>query len=107
MPGRKAELAQLLAQLADVALDDVLLDLVVEDTVDRVEDLGLGDAAAPVACQIFQDAALAARQRQRQPLGQRRDSRYTRALSASGNNWKSWKVLIVVPSFIVLTPFRK
>ncbi len=33
-------LAQLLAQLADVAFDDVLLDLVVEDAVDRVEDLG-------------------------------------------------------------------
>jgi hypothetical protein len=54
--------AQLLAQLADVALDDVLLDLFVEDAVDRVEDLGLGDAAAALVRQIFEDAALAAGQ---------------------------------------------
>src|SRR5262249_41135363 len=57
--------AQLLAQLADVALDHVLLDLVVEDAVDRVENLGLGDAAAGIGRQIFEDAALSARQRQR------------------------------------------
>ena len=37
-----------LRSLRDVALDHVLLDLVVEDAVDRVEDLGLGDAAAAV-----------------------------------------------------------
>src|SRR5690606_21272678 len=55
-------LAQLLAQLGDVAFDDVLFDVLVEDAVDRVEDLGLGEPAAAVGDQIFQDAALAARQ---------------------------------------------
>src|SRR5690606_24033908 len=55
-------LAQLLAQFADVAFDHVLLDVLVEDAVDRVEDLGLGKPAAAVGDQVFEDAALAARQ---------------------------------------------
>src|SRR6218665_1538396 len=57
-------LAQLLAQLADVAFHDVFLDVFVEDAVDRVEDLRLGEPAAAVCDQVFQDAALTARQRE-------------------------------------------
>ena len=57
-------LAQLLTQLGDVALDDVLFDVLVEDAVDGIEDLLLGDPAAAVCDQVFQDAALTARQRE-------------------------------------------
>src|SRR5262249_39783136 len=56
-------LAQLLAQLADMALDHRLVDLGVEQAVDLVEDLGLGDPAAAAANEELEDAALAARQR--------------------------------------------
>ena len=37
---------QLLAQLADMALDHVLVDILVEQPVDRAENLRLGDAPA-------------------------------------------------------------
>src|SRR5690606_24827448 len=57
--------AQLLAQLADVALDHVLLGLVVEDAVARVEDLRRRHAAPGIAREEFQDAPCAPRQRQR------------------------------------------
>src|SRR5262249_53769229 len=39
-----------------------LLDVLVEDPIDRAEDLGLADEAATAADEILQDAALAARQ---------------------------------------------
>src|SRR6218665_1392486 len=52
-------LAQLLAQLADVAFDDILFDVFIEDAVNRVEDLGLGNAAAAVGDQILENATLA------------------------------------------------
>src|SRR5712671_4042431 len=55
---------QPLAQLADVALDDVLVDIVAEQSVDVVEDLSLGDPAVLVVDEISQDEALAWRQRQ-------------------------------------------
>src|SRR5690606_993155 len=55
---------KLFAQLADVAFHDVLLDVFVEDAIDRAEYLGLGHATAGVACKILQDAALPAWQRQ-------------------------------------------
>ncbi|EGE59970.1 hypothetical protein RHECNPAF_1760058 [Rhizobium etli CNPAF512] len=57
-------LAQLFAQLRDVAFDDVLFDLFVEDAVDGVEDLGLGHPATAIGDQIFEDAALAPGQRE-------------------------------------------
>src|SRR5690606_27928407 len=56
-------LTQLLAQLADVAFDDIFFDFAVEDAVDRAENLRLVETAAAIGNQIFQDAALAARQR--------------------------------------------
>ncbi len=40
---------EFLAQLADVALDDVLVDVFVEEPVDGVEDLRLADAPAATA----------------------------------------------------------
>ena len=49
---------ELLAQLADVALDDILIDVLVEETVDRVEDLGLADASAAATQQKLEDAPL-------------------------------------------------
>src|SRR5690606_15206518 len=61
--GIEAELlAQLLAQLADVTFHHILLNLFVEDAIDRIEDLGLGNAAAAVSDQVFENTALAARQ---------------------------------------------
>src|SRR5690606_38849763 len=61
--GIEAELlAQLLAQLADVAFHYILLDLFVEDAVDRIEDLGFGNAASTVGDEVFENATFAARQ---------------------------------------------
>src|SRR5690606_8171285 len=57
--------AKLLAQLADVAFNDVLLDLLIEDSVNGVEDLGLGHPARRVARQIFEDTPFAPRQGER------------------------------------------
>ncbi len=48
-----------------MALDDVLVDVLVEKTVDGVEDLRLADAPAATAQQEFEDAPLAARKRKR------------------------------------------
>lgn len=45
-----------------MAFDDVFLDVLVEDPVDRVEDLRLGYTAATVCDQVFQNAAFATRQ---------------------------------------------
>src|SRR3954462_2538288 len=59
-----AELAaQFLAQLAHMALDDVLFDVLVEEAVDCVEYLRLGDALAAVDDEMFEDAPFAPRQR--------------------------------------------
>src|SRR5260370_21582958 len=52
---------ELLAQLADVALDHVLVDVLVEEAVHRIEDLRLGQAPAAAAQQIFENAPLTAR----------------------------------------------
>src|SRR5437870_6674094 len=57
-------MAQPFAQLADVALDDILVDVLAEETVDVVEDLRLGHPAALVVDEILENAPLAARQRQ-------------------------------------------
>src|SRR5579862_8452596 len=56
---------QFLAQFADMALDDVLIDVLVEEPVDGVEDLRLADAAAATAQQKLEDPPLAARERKR------------------------------------------
>ena len=55
---------QLLAQLADMAFDHVLVDVFVEEPVDGVEDLGFADAPATAAQKELEDASLAARQRE-------------------------------------------
>ncbi len=52
-------LAQFLAQLGNVAFNNVLFHILVEDAVDGVEDLLLGDPAAAVGNKIFKDPALA------------------------------------------------
>src|SRR6185295_7739044 len=57
-------MAQPLAQLADVALDDVLVDVLAEETIDVVEDLRLGHPAALVVDEILENAPLAAGQGQ-------------------------------------------
>ena len=44
---------EFLAQFADVALDDVLVDILVEEPVDRVEDLRLAHAPSAAAQQKF------------------------------------------------------
>ena len=54
--------AELLAQFADVALDHALVEGRLEDAVDRVEDLRLGDPLAVVADHIFENAQFAAGQ---------------------------------------------
>ena len=56
---------QLLAQFADVALDNALFHVVVEQAVDRVEDLRLADATTSVDDEMFEDAAFATRQHER------------------------------------------
>src|SRR5206468_1904990 len=59
-----AELAaQFFAQLAHMALDYILFDLLVENAVDRIENLRLGDALATVDDKMFENAPLAPRQR--------------------------------------------
>ena len=55
---------QPLAQFADVTLDDILVDVLTEEAVDGIEDLGLRHPAARVVHEILEDAALTARQRQ-------------------------------------------
>ncbi len=57
-------LLQFLAQLADVALDHVLVDVFVEKSVNGVEDLRLADAPAAAAEQKFEYAPLPARKRE-------------------------------------------
>ena len=54
---------ELLAQFADVALNDVLVDVLVEEPIDGIEDLRLADPPAATAQQKFEDSALPARQR--------------------------------------------
>ena len=56
-------MAQFLAQFADMAFDHILFDLVVEQSINGVEYLGLGDALSLMRHQIFEDATFAARQR--------------------------------------------
>src|SRR6185437_3259302 len=56
---------QFLAQLADVAFDHVLVDVLVEEPVDGVEDLRLADAPAAAAQQKFEDPPLPPRERKR------------------------------------------
>src|ERR1700730_11829761 len=60
--------AQFLAQLADMAFNHVLFDILVENSVDGIEDLGLAHAPAAMIDQIFKDSALAPWQRQRNSL---------------------------------------
>ena len=55
-------LTQLLAQFADVAFDHVLFDLVVENAIDGVENLGFGDTAPIVGGEELEDTAFATRQ---------------------------------------------
>src|SRR5581483_11501790 len=55
---------QTLAQLADVAFDDILINVLVEEPIHRVEDLGFGHAPAGVRDEIFEDATLPPRQGQ-------------------------------------------
>src|SRR3984885_1070533 len=54
---------EFLAQFADVALDDVLVNILVEEPVDRVEDLRLADAPTATAQQKLQNPPLPARER--------------------------------------------
>src|ERR1700733_12350867 len=56
---------ELFAQFADVALDDVFIDIFVEESVDGVEDLRLADAPSAAAQQKFQDPSLPAGKRKR------------------------------------------
>jgi hypothetical protein len=58
---------QLPAQLADMALDDVFIDVFIENAVDRVENLRLGKTPAAVSSQTFENAPLSSGQRQRRP----------------------------------------
>ncbi len=51
---------ELFAQFADVTLDDVLVDVLVEKPIDGIEDLGLADAPAATAQQKFEDAPFSA-----------------------------------------------
>src|SRR5262249_47679822 len=61
--GIEAEaIAKLLAQLADMALDHALVERRLEDAVDCVEYLRLGDPLAVIADHVFEDAQFAARQ---------------------------------------------
>src|ERR1700736_6729356 len=60
--------AQFLTQLADMAFNDVLFDIFVENSIDGIEDLGLADAPAAMIDQIFKDSALAPWQWQRNSL---------------------------------------
>src|ERR1700692_3144376 len=54
---------EFLAQFAHVALDDVLVDILVEQPVDGVEDLRLADAPTATAQQKLEDPPLPARKR--------------------------------------------
>src|SRR5260370_36166115 len=56
---------EFLAQLADMALDHILVDVLIEETIDRIEDLRFTQAPAAAAQQIFKNALLAARKRKR------------------------------------------
>ena len=56
---------ELLAQLADVALDHVLVDILVEQPIDGVEDLRLANAPTATAQQELEDPPLPARKRKR------------------------------------------
>src|SRR5215213_5313831 len=61
-------LTQLLAQLADVALDDAVLDVIAVDPIDRIKDLFLGEAVALLANQVLEDVPLASRKSQRKAI---------------------------------------
>src|SRR5690606_6883252 len=58
-------MAQTLAQLADVALDHVFIDVLAEEAIDGIEDLRLVQAATEVADKIFKNAPLPAGELQR------------------------------------------
>ena len=45
--------SQTLAQLADVALDDIFVDVLAEQPVDEIEDLRFRDPPSPIAHEIF------------------------------------------------------
>jgi hypothetical protein len=51
-----------------MAFNHVLFDILVENSIDGVEDLGLANAPAAMIDQIFKDSALAPRQWQRNSL---------------------------------------
>jgi hypothetical protein len=51
-----------------MAFNHVLFDILVENSIDGIEDLGLADAPAAIIDQIFKDSALAPRQWQRNSL---------------------------------------
>jgi len=53
---------ELFPQLADMAFDHVLIDVLVKQSIDGVEDLGLADTATAATKKEFKDASLAARQ---------------------------------------------
>ena len=55
-------LTKLLAELADVALDDVLFHVLVENPIDRIEDLGLRHTATAIGDEELEDAPFATRQ---------------------------------------------
>ena len=60
--------AQLLPKLADVRLDNLLRNVIVKNTVDGIENLGLGDPPVSVLGEVFQYPPLAARQGQRRAI---------------------------------------
>jgi hypothetical protein len=69
---------QPLTQLADVALDDVLVDFLAEQSVDVVENLCLGHATSPIVHEVLQDPPLAS--------GQRQDLTLDQGIAAIGEN---------------------
>src|SRR5262249_19792455 len=60
---------QFLPQFADVALNDVLIDVLVEEPIDGVEDLRLADPPAATAQQELEDPPLPARKRKGLAIG--------------------------------------
>ncbi len=56
-------LFQPLAKTTDVTFDHVFMDLVVEDAVDPIENLGLRDPRVAAQDEAFKDSPLASRQR--------------------------------------------
>ena len=58
-------LAQFLPELGDVAFDHVLVDMVVEQTIDGTEKLCLGNPPPVYTGQVFENSPLPPRQAQR------------------------------------------